>query len=612
MAGTSLGGNPLLYLFKKMWHYSAGNRKTIVWFWLMFAIAESISMVSHPLLLSKIMNLAQAAIMKHGYITRDELGPLWGLLALTVLVDVAFWTLHGPARVMERRNGFQVRANYRKYLQKGVMALPMEWHVEHHSGETSDKMEKGTEALLNFSEESYTFIYAGVQLIVSYAMLAWYSPSSACIVIGMILVAVRIIMRFDRVLMAQYAELNRAENKVAESVIDAITNITTVIILRVEQLVFRAIVHRIDEPFDLYKRNTRVSEVKWFLTNVCATLMAAITLGVYFTHSWMAKTTILIGNLYILIKYLDSLSRLFFEFCWRYSDVIRQKTKVMNAEELSADFRPEALTNHVLPVDWKCIEAANLNFSYDSDEGRKLHLDNVSFTISRGERIALVGETGGGKSTLLRIIRDIYHPQDLALFVDGKPIPEGFGGIKQAITYEPQDPEMFATTILKNVTMGAEYDFETVLRFTDMACFTDVVRRIKPQNPGDGLREKFDYSIEERGLNLSPGQRQRLALARGFLACQSKDIVLLDEPTSSTDAHTGMRIHENLIREFSEKTIISATHQLHLLPFFHRIFFIDDGQIVATGTLDELLLHCPLFQALWRRYHERRCEAASF
>jgi ABC-type multidrug transport system fused ATPase/permease subunit len=159
--------------------------------------------------------------------------------------------------------------------------------------------------------------------------------------------------------------------------------------------------------------------------------------------------------------------------------------------------------------------------------------------------------------------------------------------------------------------MGAEYDFETVLRFTDMACFTDVVQRIRPHNPDDSLREKFDYSIKERGLNLSPGERQRLALARGFLACQSKDIVLLDEPTSSTDANTGMRIHENFVRGFSDKTILSATHQLHLLPFFHRIFFVDDGKIVATGTLDELLLHCPGFQALWRRYHEHRHETST-
>ena len=425
-ATNGRGTNPLVYLFRKTWQYSAGNRKNIGWSWAMFVIAETISMVAHPLIFAKIINIVQGAIQKHGCITRAEIGPLWGLLLFTLFVEVTFWSLHGPARVMERRNAFKVRANYRKNLLKGVMTLPMEWHVEHHSGNTNDKIKEGTGGLLNFAGESYSFIYGGVQLAVSYGMLAYFSPSSAYIVLAMILITMWIIMRFDKVLIGHYRELNRAENRISESITDDVANITTVINLRNERSVFEAIAHKIDQPYDLFARNTRVSEIKWFITNVCASIVTVLVLGSYFWHNIGVKHGILIGSLYLLINYLKEVCSLFFQFCWRYSEVLQNRAKVMNSEELSADFRAENFTNHVLPSDWRELQIDGLNFSYNG--GSTSNLDNVSLRIARGERIALVGESGGGKTTLLNVIRDNRHPQSITLSVDGKIVPARIRG----------------------------------------------------------------------------------------------------------------------------------------------------------------------------------------
>ena len=132
----------------------------------------------------------------------------------------------------------------------------MEWHVEHHSGDTIDKIEKGTNALFQFSEDSFEVIYAFVQLGISYGMLVYFSHSAAYIVLAMIIVTVWITMRFDKVIIGQYQELNRSENRISESVFDAVSNITTVIILRVERLVFEAIVRKIENPYGLFYRNS--------------------------------------------------------------------------------------------------------------------------------------------------------------------------------------------------------------------------------------------------------------------------------------------------------------------------------------------------------------------
>jgi len=584
--------NPLFYLFGKTWRYSEGNRKNIVLYWFMFIIANAVFLIFQPLVMAKIMN----TIQKEG-ITSGNIVFLLELLFLILAIDIFFWILHGPARFIELSNAFKVRANYRKHLLKGVMTLPMEWHTDHHSGDTIDKIEKGTNALYSFSEGSFDVISALVQLTVSYAMLAYFSSSAAYIVLAMIFISAWITTRFDKVLIGQYRELNHAENYISENVFDAISNITTVIILRVERLVFNAIAGKIEKPFELFKKTARLNEVKWFLCNMCCTVMTITVLGVYFWQNIATPQGVLIGSVYLLFKYLDNISSLFYKFTSMYGEIVVRKTKAMNAEELSKEFKTESFTNHVLPQEWRHIQSDNLCFSYHGEGGADLNLENVSLSITKGERIALVGESGSGKTTLLKIIRNLYHPQTLKLKVDGEIIPQGFEGICRAISLVPQSPEIFATTILENITLGAEYDMSAVRHFTDVACFTDVV---------ESLPRKFDSSINEKGVNLSGGEQQRLALARGLLACSDKPIVLLDEPTSSIDLVNEMKIYQNIFQEFDNKTIIASIHRLHLLPLFHRIYVFDDGHIVGSGTLSELLSSCPLFLKMWQQYSEHQ------
>lgn len=555
-------------------------------------MANGISLFCEPLVWAKVMDVIQ----KEG-ISRGNYKTLLGLLLLTVLIEIVSWSLHGPARLMERRNAFLARLNYRKHLLLGVMTLPMEWHVDHHSGDTIDKVEKGTSSLYRSAESSFEILSSIVQLIGSYAMLVYFSSSSAYIVMGMICLTVWITMRFDKVIVEQYKHLNKADNQISESTFDAISNIATVIILRVERLVFRSIVAKAEKPFELYKQASRLSEIKWFLTSMCCAIMTALVLGMYFWNHIGTPQGVLIGSVYLLIQYLNKISNLFYRFTQMYGEIVQRKVNILNSEELSADFREENFANHVLPHGWKNLQISNLSFSYGAGEQSHLNLKDVSLSIAHGERIAFVGASGSGKTTLLAVMRDLYHPRSLTLSVDGVDIAHGFEGISRAMALVPQNPEIFATTILDNITIGAEYDMNHVLRYTDMACFTDVALSLPSQ---------FNSSIKERGVNLSGGQQQRLALSRGLLACDDKDIVLLDEPTSSLDTTNEMRVYTNIFREFKGKTVISSIHRLHLLPLFDRICMFEEGRIIATGTLSELLSSCSQFQVLWNQYSEHQ------
>lgn len=581
--------NPLTYLFAKTWEYSAGNRGKIVAYWSMFIVGNATKMLAIPLLMAKLIALVAAGI------DSTALPLLIGLLVLRPGINLFFWCLHGPARVIECSNAFKVRANYRTHLLRGVMSLPMGWHSDHHSGDTIDKVEKGSVALHNFAEDSFLIIDAFVRLIVSLSVLAYFSLMAAAIASVMLAFGIWISLRYDRVLIQQYKELAQSENHVSESVYDAISNITTVIILRVEKLVFEAIQRKIEKPYALFRRNAVQNEFKWGILSMSCSVMTALVLGAYLWQHIGTPPEAIVGSIYLLINYVEEVGEVFYRFTSKYSDVVKQRARVMNAEILADDFKPGSFTNHVLPKGWRSIGIDNLCFSYREDGNSDPDLSDISMSLARGERIAFVGHSGSGKTTLLRIMRGLYAPSSLKLTADGRDIPEGFDGICRDIALVPQSPELFATTVLENITLGADYDMDTVRRYTDMACVTDVI---------DGLPSGFASSINEKGVNLSGGQQQRLALARGLLACDGKSVVLLDEPTSSVDPANEIRIHQNVFREFKDKTIISCVHRLYLLHLFDKIVMIDEGRIIGSGSLEHMLRACPSFRKLWDKCNE--------
>ena len=269
---------PLIFLPKKTWEYSKGNRAQVVLYFVLFAIANII-MLAETLVIAWLLN----TIQRQG-VHAENLRFIIALLLLIIAVNIGFWVFHGPARVIETRNAFIVRAQYQQYLIDGVMALPVEWHTDHHSGDTIDKIEKGTKALYQFSSDSFMVIEAVVRLVGSGVALAYFHPPSLFIVFGLVFITAFVILGFDKILVPQYEKLFRAENGIAEKVYDTISNITTVIILRVEGLISKTIVKKIFAPLPLFVKNSKINEWKWFLVTMCSTGMIVLVLFSYTQH----------------------------------------------------------------------------------------------------------------------------------------------------------------------------------------------------------------------------------------------------------------------------------------------------------------------------------------
>jgi len=542
-----------------------------------------------PLIIAKLLNVVQ----EKG-VTNESLPTLFFYLGIFFFVGICFWAFHGPSRLLEQKNAFLVRAHYKKYLLDGVMALPIEWHADHHSGDTIDKIEKGTKALFNFSEDTFEVIESLIRLVTSYIVLSYFNHYSGFIVLFVVVFTLTMITQFDKILIKQYKSIYGAENKISEKIFDSISNITTVIILRIEKLVSSSIYKKIMEPFGLVLRNNLISETKWFLVSVCSTFMTVAVLGSYFFANLNTGSVILVGTIYALYGYVDRISDIFFRFAYMYGKIVQQKASVMNAEEISNDFSDITKIRPIqLNSNWNELKIDGLSFSYHSRDGADLHLDNISMTIKNGARIALIGESGSGKTTFLKIIRELYMPRRLKLYLDGEFLKYGFKSISSDIALIPQDPEIFSTTIRENITMGVNHEASYIKKFTDMACFSDVIKH---------LPNKIDSNIFEKGVNLSGGEKQRLALARGLMACDDKSIILLDEPTSSVDTQNELKIFQNIFTRFKKKSIIASVHRLHLLTLFEEIYFFKEGKIIASGSLNELLENSEEFREIWNKY----------
>lgn len=580
--------NPIVFLSKKLWRFSEGNRKNVITYVILFLFANAVNFFS-PFIVGSLLNTIQTE-----GINEASLRKILSITTLFVALSVAFWAFHGPARVIETKNAFHVRSNYKKYLLEGTMDLPASWHSDHHSGDTIDKIEKGTFALYRFSGTSYEVIESIIRLVSSYLALTYFNLHAGYIVLFMIIITITLILEFDKRLIPMYQNLNHQENKISAKVFDIISNINTVIILRVQKLVMSSIMKKILAPFQLFSRNTKLNEIKWFIVSFCNSLMTTIVLASFIFLNYKSGNEVLIGTVYMLYEYLNRIGGVFFRFAYTYGEIVKQKTAVINAQEVSDEFREKKISSSSIEHnEWKEIRIESLGFSYTKEGEKEQHLDDVTISIKNGERIALIGESGSGKTTLLKILRELYSPQSVTIYVDDKKLAGDFSQISPHITLIPQDPEIFSTTILENITLGLEYDLEYVKQFTDMANFTSVVNQ---------LPNKFESFIHERGVNLSGGEKQRLALARGLLASADKKIILLDEPTSSVDTRNEQEIYKHIFDKFHDKTLISSIHKLHLLPLFDKIYYFRRGKIIASGSFEQMMKQ-PVFSKVWKKYN---------
>ena len=552
----------------------------------LFIIANLITLLP-PLLFGAFVSEIQAS-----GVVAENLNYLLLLLSGIFLSEIFFWVFHVPARIIERSVAFWAEIRYRKHLLGGVLDLGLTWHGEHDSGDTIDRVNKAGDAMAQFGQNIFQINQLVIKLIGTSVVLFWFSPAISIFAFGLVLVSFLLIFQFDRYLIPQYRELNEFSNKAMASVFDALSNVTSVKILHIESPILRGILGRFTAPYELYQSNSKLNEAKWFAGAVLFQIIAVVPIGFYIYDSIGNGRPVDAGTISALYLYLSNLIYVYFGFTGFYQELIVYKNRVLNAKPIEDAFPKTAPTKHEPTGNWKELHINNLTFAYQG--GDRAHLDTITLHIRHGERIAVIGESGSGKTTFLKVLHGLYPTaHSLVSFDDSKGFATSFADLDLKTMLVPQEPEIFSSTIRENITLGAEYSEAEIQHAIRVANFGTVVQE---------LPRGLDSVINEKGVNLSGGQKQRLALSRALLFAKDKEIILLDESTSSVDAENEAEIYTNISEAFAGKTVIASIHKMNLLKFFDRIYMFERGRIVDEGSFEELLERNVSFKKAWKQF----------
>ncbi len=574
-------------LYGTFWRNTAGSRGLLGTFLTLLLLAQ-VTRLAIPYLFGAAVNALQSS-------GTQDLGMAGEYMALMMGAAVLGWAMHGPGRVMERFVALRVRGRFADALYAKLVTLPLAWHDRNHSGETIQRMAKATDALFGFSQHQFIYLQNLVNLLGPIAALVFISALTGFAALAGYGALALLLVWFDGTMVRLLSEENRRERHYFAGLSDCVGNVSTVLTLRLQAATRRVLGERLDHLFEPIRHHIVVNEAKWCAVDL---LNNALRCGLVVLYAWLAWRQggmVPLGTAVMVHQYAQQIGTVVGSMATHWQDLVRHQADVAGAEAiLTAEPRAGAAAS--LPDGWRTIRVENLTFRHAARPGEvrpRPALNGVSLDLARGRRIALIGESGSGKSTLLRVLAGLYTADTVALSVDGAARPD-LRDLSSVTTLIPQEPQIFDSTIRRNITMGVDYPPAEVVRACRLAQLGPVL---------ETLPAGLDTPISEGGVNLSGGQRQRLALARGILAAQSSSLVMLDEPTSSVDPATELRVYDGLLEEFRDACVVSAIHRLHLLPRFDSVVLMEAGAVVDIGTMDELLAREPRFQAMWRNYH---------
>ena len=235
------------------------------------------------------------------------------------------------------------------------------------------------------------------------------------------------------------------------------------------------------------------------------------------------------------------------------------------------------------------IEFENVNFFYPGFEGKTV-LNNINLKIEKGENVAILGSTGSGKTSLINLIARFYDVSSGSLKIDGTDVREiDLESLRDKISIVMQKTELFSGTVKSNLRWGKENADEDEIKLaSEIAEAYEFIEK---------MPDKFDGYVAEKGASLSGGQKQRMSIARSIL--KNPDVLIFDDSTSALDLSTEARLRKKLFEKMKGTTVITIAQRIASIKNCDRIFVIDDGNLVAVGTHDELLESSEVYRDIY-------------
>ncbi len=473
--------------------------------------------------------------------------------------------------------GQEIITTLKNKMLKHLLYLDMSYYSENPVGRLTARVESDTQALYElFTETAITMFKDVFMLGAVFTIMAFYNLKLTMILLPVFPIVFLFIWRFGKKTSPMFVKVRKMTAEISSFVTEYLNGISVVQAFGQENFISKKSNDINEKKFKIEVKAERM--IVLFFTTVLLLQPFSIAAVFGFGGMWYIKKEITIGILIMFILYLEKL----FEPIFRFSEHISiiQKSfsaghrifEILKVKQGICDIeRP-----HYISSMQKSIEFKNIWMRYKDDSDWVLK--NVSFKLNKGKSLAIVGETGGGKTTITNLLFRFYTPEKGKILIDETDINTiSMQSIRSALGLVQQDMYLFPGTIMDNLKLMDE-------KVPDSKVY-DAIDKIKLKDffKKHSLKKK----VVEKGANLSIGEKQVISLTRAMVLDQ--DILVLDEATSHMDPYTE-KIITNAIKNLSKhKTLIVIAHRLSTIKNADNILLLSDGEIKEEGNHDELL-----------------------
>jgi len=561
-------------LFPFLWPNKRGDLRRRVSLALICLIVAKVASVYTPLILGRSV---------------DSLTELSSGVNLLMLIPIALIISYGVARIASLTFEGMREALFSKVSQhairevtltifKHLHSLSLQFHLDRQTGALSkfiDRGTKGIDFLLRYVIFNVVPTFIEI-ILVTIILLNLYGYFYALITIITITIYVILTFAITQWRVKFRRDMNSADNSVSTKMIDSLLNFETVKYFNNENHEF----NRLDESLKKYELAANKSRHSLSLLNIAQiiVIMSGITIMLVMTAFGIRSNDISIGGFVVINAYMLQLYQPLNFLGSVYREIQQSLVDMENMFNLLDEKSKVKDSLKQLKINSKTeIKFSNISFGYDE---RRTVIKDISFEVPNGKKVAIVGPTGAGKSTISRLLFRFYDPTNGSIYINDENINSiSQHSLRKIIGVVPQDTVLFNDTIHYNISYGdpkaSEDDIINAAKNADIHNFVI------------SLPDGYETIVGERGLKLSGGEKQRVAIARTFL--KNPKILFFDEATSALDSTTEKEIQKNLENISKDKTTLIIAHRLSTAAYADNIIVLDKGSIIEQGSHNYLL-----------------------